>query len=160
VFAARCAACHGPDLEKPRGRFGYALDLARIAANPEMVIPFKPDESELWHLVQRDEMPPQGSPRGRPGASEKEIIRAWITAGAPPAAASALQDSRPNFRFCEQPDVSPATWAAVRRFLAWFGKFHLLDRHFPIALVAAAAIAGSWSALRRSRLSRRRSDSS
>jgi hypothetical protein len=142
---------------QPRGRFGYALDPERMASNPEMVIPFKPDESELCNLVQRDEMPPEGSPRGRPSASEKEIIRAWITAGAPPAAVSASQDSQPKINSGEQPVASPATWADARRFLAWFDWFHLLVLHFPIALVAAAAIAVSWSALRGSHLSRRRS---
>src|ERR1700678_3903139 len=60
VFAAKCAGCHGPDLAKPKGRFGYVLDLRRMAGNPEMVIPLRPDESELWVLVQRNEMPPAG----------------------------------------------------------------------------------------------------
>ena len=46
VFAATCASCHGPDLAKPKGRFGYVLDLQRIASNPEIVIPGRPDESE------------------------------------------------------------------------------------------------------------------
>ena len=64
VFATRCAGCHGPDLAKPKGRFGYVLNLRRIAANPEMVIPGRPTESELWILVQGDEMPPTDSPQG------------------------------------------------------------------------------------------------
>src|SRR4051812_15387288 len=62
VFAAKCAVCHGPDVARPRGRFGYVLDLHRVAANPEMVVPRRPDESELWALVEHDEMPPPGSP--------------------------------------------------------------------------------------------------
>ena len=41
VFAAKCAACHGPDLAKPKGRFGYVLDLVRVANNREMVVPFR-----------------------------------------------------------------------------------------------------------------------
>src|ERR1700680_4980726 len=51
IFAAKCAGCHGAALAKPKGRFGYVLDLARVAANPEIVIPSFPDESELWELV-------------------------------------------------------------------------------------------------------------
>ena len=39
IFSTRCAGCHGPNLPKPRGRFGYVLDLARVAANPEIVVP-------------------------------------------------------------------------------------------------------------------------
>src|ERR1700723_111017 len=37
IFAIKCADCHGPELTKPKGRFGYVLDLHRIAENPEMV---------------------------------------------------------------------------------------------------------------------------
>src|SRR5262249_23562337 len=62
VFAAKCAGCHGSDLAKPKGRFGYVLDLARVASNPEMVVPFRPSESELWELVQHGEMPPADAP--------------------------------------------------------------------------------------------------
>src|SRR5712671_3056872 len=72
VFSAKCAGCHGPNLPKPRGRFGYVLDLARIAANPEMVVPSSPDESELWELVRRGEMPPDDSPTGPLSEKEKE----------------------------------------------------------------------------------------
>lgn len=83
IFAAKCAGCHGADLAKPLGRFGYVLDLARVASNPEMVIPGSPDESELWELVQRDEMPPEDSPTGLLSSEQKEVIRVWIAAGAP-----------------------------------------------------------------------------
>ena len=82
VFAAKCAGCHGSDLAKPRGRFGYVLDLRRVAANPEMVVPLHPEESELWELVQRGEMPPSESPHGPLTPAQKEVIRAWIAAGA------------------------------------------------------------------------------
>src|SRR6476659_1144345 len=52
VFKTCCATCHGPELAKPKGRFGYVLDLERIASNPEMVIPFRADESELLALIE------------------------------------------------------------------------------------------------------------
>ena len=32
IFAVKCAGCHGADAEKPKGRFGYVLDLKRIPA--------------------------------------------------------------------------------------------------------------------------------
>src|SRR5262245_43968270 len=44
VFAAKCASCHGAHLAKPRGKFGYVLDLARVAANPKFVVPSQPDD--------------------------------------------------------------------------------------------------------------------
>jgi mono/diheme cytochrome c family protein len=83
VFKAKCAGCHGPDLPRPKGRFGYVLDLRRVAANPEIVIPGRPAESELWALVEHDEMPPPDSPHGPLSPAQKEAIRAWIAAGAP-----------------------------------------------------------------------------
>ena len=43
------AGCHGPDLAKPKGRFGYVLDLRRIASNPEMVIPQSTDRIRAVH---------------------------------------------------------------------------------------------------------------
>ena len=123
VFATKCAGCHGPDVAKPKGRFGYVLDLKKIAANPEKVIRFRPAESELWELVQHDEMPPKDSPRGALAPEQKEVIRAWIAAGAP--------------------DVSPLS--STDRIIRWLGKFHLLLIHFPIALVFAAGIGEFWS---------------
>src|SRR2546430_16264584 len=75
VFSAKCTACHGPNLAKPEGRFGYVLDLARVASNREMVVPSSPDESELWELVRRGEMPPEDSPTGSLSAAEKETIQ-------------------------------------------------------------------------------------
>jgi mono/diheme cytochrome c family protein len=83
IFRAKCAGCHGPDLPRPRGRFGYVLDLKRLAADPEKIVPGRPAESELWALVEHDEMPPPDAPRGRLTPSEKETVRAWIEAGAP-----------------------------------------------------------------------------
>ena len=47
AFSAKCAGCHGPDLRKPRGKFGYVLDLGRVAANPKLVVPGQPAESKL-----------------------------------------------------------------------------------------------------------------
>jgi mono/diheme cytochrome c family protein len=88
VFSAKCAGCHGPNLAKPKGRFGYVLDLARVAGNPELVIPSSPQESELWEHVHRDEMPPADAPSGPLSPEQKEVIRAWIAAGAPKAASA------------------------------------------------------------------------
>jgi mono/diheme cytochrome c family protein len=85
VFAAKCAACHGAGLAKPRGGFGYVLDLRRVAGNPQLVIPGKPDESELWMLLGNGEMPPPDAPKGPLNDNEKEVVRNWIAAGAPVA---------------------------------------------------------------------------
>lgn len=85
VFSQKCSECHGPGLSQPEGRFGYVLDLARLAQNPELVIPGEPAESELWILVQRNEMPPPAASAGPLNSSEKELVRRWIAEGAPSA---------------------------------------------------------------------------
>jgi mono/diheme cytochrome c family protein/uncharacterized membrane protein len=152
VFAAKCAGCHGPDLAKPKGRFGYVLDLARVASNREMVVPFRPSESELWDLVQRGEMPQPDSPTGTLTAQQKEVIQAWIAAGAPSAATPPSQDLPSMTQPAEEVAAEPTASPPGRRFLHWIGKFHLLLLHFPIGLLVAAAVAEGWSLVRASRV--------
>lgn len=84
LFAEKCAGCHNADLGKPEGRFGYVLDLQKVAANPELVIPSKPLQSELYLLIQEGEMPPKDSSFGKLTTAQKELVRNWIGAGAPP----------------------------------------------------------------------------
>jgi uncharacterized membrane protein/mono/diheme cytochrome c family protein len=135
VFSAKCAGCHGPNLAKPKGRFGYVLDVGRIAGNPEMVVPSSPDESELWELVRRGEMPPEESPTGPLSIVEKETIHDWIKAGAP---------ASPNVRAAaDPPETNPASSSVSRMTspLHRLGPFHLIAVHFPIALLIAAAVA-------------------
>jgi uncharacterized membrane protein/mono/diheme cytochrome c family protein len=139
IFAIKCAGCHGPDLAKPKGRFGYVLDLRRIAENPEMVIPLRPDESELWELIQRDEMPPNDSPHGALTPEQKEVIQAWIAAGAPDA--SPYSSELSLFTRSESPSSASIELDPVDRIVRLLGKFHLLLLHFPIALVLAAGLA-------------------
>ena len=151
VFASRCAGCHGPNLAKPRGRFGYVLDLKRVASNPEMVVPGSAGESELWELVRRGEMPPEDSPTGALTASQKEVIRSWIDAGAP-AVTAAPETADSSGSPTEGGAAGPTNVSFGRHFLIWLGKFHLLILHFPIALLAAAAGCEAWSMIRGSRL--------
>ena len=152
VFATKCASCHGPGLAKPKGRFGYVLDLPSVAENPEMVIPGRPEESELWTLVSRGEMPPRDAPFGPLTPAEKETIRAWIAAGAPDAVAEAAKrpsmdattpvgKAAPTAPFNNRLPTRSAAVEGADRAFRWLGKFHLLLVHFPIALAIAAAVA-------------------
>jgi uncharacterized membrane protein len=144
VFSAKCAGCHGPNLAKPKGRFGYVLDLERLARDPEKVIPSSPDESELWELVRLGEMPPEESPTGPLSNVEKETIHAWIAAGAP---ADTIVSAAANLP--ETPaSSSPFPEKSIFGFL---GPFHLVVLHFPIALLIAAAITEFWGAVNGSR---------
>jgi uncharacterized membrane protein len=145
VFSAKCAGCHGPNLAKPKGRFGYVLDLGRVARDPEKVVPSSPDESELWELVRLGEMPPEESPTGPLSNSEKEVIHDWIAAGAP---ADPIVSAAAN-----PPETNPATSSpsAEKSIVRLLGPFHLVVLHFPIALVIAAAVTELWGAINGSR---------
>jgi uncharacterized membrane protein len=134
LFAARCAECHGPALRQPLGRFGYVLDLKRVAENPRLVKPFDPEASKLWILIRNDEMPEDGEPLT---AKEKEVVRTWIATGAP---AGATQAAPP----VATPAAPPAGRSLLQRFFGWVGRFHILVIHFPIALLFAAALGEFW----------------
>lgn len=140
IFSAKCAGCHGPNLPKPRGRFGYVLDLARVAANPELVVPSAPQESELWELVRRGEMPPDDAPTGPLSEKEMATIRVWIAAGAP---VNLSPPATPNPQ-----ETTPPAPSLKTNILRRLGPFHLVAVHFPIALLISAAVAEFWRALR------------
>jgi uncharacterized membrane protein len=125
-------------LAKPKARFGHVLDLARVAANPGMVIPSFPDESEMWELVRLDDMPPEDSPTGPLSREEKEVIRSWIAAG---AQAIPLADLTPP-----ETSLGAPAQSVEQNILRWLGPFHVVAVHFPIALLIAAAFAEFWSA--------------
>ncbi|HWG43231.1 MAG TPA: DUF2231 domain-containing protein [Gemmataceae bacterium] len=135
IFQVKCVQCHGPDVRKPKGDFGYVLDLKRLAADSEKVVPGKPDESQLWQLVHDDEMPAEGAKAGPVTKEQKETIRAWIEAGAPPPSTEKDAPSSP----APQPK---------KHFLDWLGNFHVIVIHFPIALLLAAAVGELWYACR------------
>lgn len=84
IFEHKCNECHGSQLKKPEGKFGYVLDLKHMADNEDYVIRGKPQRSELFRLVNEGEMPPDDHPKTPPlTGEEKDIVRRWIEAGAP-----------------------------------------------------------------------------
>jgi uncharacterized membrane protein/mono/diheme cytochrome c family protein len=125
IFQARCAECHGANLARPKGKFGYILDLARVAANPKMVVPGMPAQSEIYQTVLHDEMPPPKSNRPPLTNEEKEIVKSWIEAGAP----APLPEKNTT--------VAPPLTLG-RRILRDVGQFHPPSAHFPIALLIVA----------------------
>jgi mono/diheme cytochrome c family protein len=150
IFLAKCSECHGRGLSRPKAAL-YLHELGPLAANREWVVPHEPEKSYLWTLIRDDDMPAKGAKAGPLNGQEKEIVRAWIAAGAPvpPSSAGPPQESAgsvstgtitPGPAF-----VSPSLTTSL---LAWFGKFHILVIHFPIALLTAAAI-GELMAARR-----------
>jgi mono/diheme cytochrome c family protein len=139
LFVARCAACHGPDLRRPKGKFGYVTDLERLAANRRLIVPSNPAESRLWQLVESDDMPPEDAPGGSLTSAEKRLIHDWIAAGAPSGTSAQDETIAPP-----PAPVEAAPPSLLMRLLGWLGRWHILVIHFPIALLTAAAAAEAW----------------
>ncbi len=149
VFSARCVTCHGAGLAKPKGGFGFVTDLARVAKDPEKVIPGNLAHSNLWLLVQSGNMPPNGSPTGPLSVVQKDMVKTWIEAGCPPPAPLQPLDPRteeasaPNPVPAQEDAPTPTSGAgpsALSRTVSFAGNFHLLVLHFPIALIVLAAL--------------------
>src|ERR1700728_3651996 len=85
IFEAKCLDCHGPELPRPKGKFGYVLDLKRVAENPDYIEKGHPEKSELFKMVFNDEMPGEDANVPPLTKEEKDIVKQWIEAGAPDA---------------------------------------------------------------------------
>jgi hypothetical protein len=138
LFRATCLECHGPDLASPEGEFGYVLDLPRMAADPELVVPGAPAMSELYLLILHDEMPGEDSDHGALSLIQKETVRRWIELGAlaPEPAAEGSGDAG-----AMSGPPSPRRASLLDRSLRWLGELHGPAVHFPVALLVVAALA-------------------
>jgi uncharacterized membrane protein/mono/diheme cytochrome c family protein len=133
IFEAKCADCHGSHLPKPKGKFGYVLDLKRVAENPKYIVLGDPKESELFQMVKNDEMPGEDADVPALTPEEKKTVEAWVLAGAPhelPAGVSASPETKPETKV-----------SFLRRVANWLGKFHPLSTHFPVGLLMTAVLA-------------------
>lgn len=137
IFEAKCLDCHGPELPRPKGKFGYVLDLKRMADNPEYIERGLPEKSELYKLVFSDEMPGEDANVPPLTKDEKEIVRQWIELGAPDAPALAGERTTPTVSVAEG-KVQMPLW---KQTLRWLGRFHPVSTHFPVALMLVAVFA-------------------
>jgi len=138
IFAAKCYECHGPQVQRPKG--GVSLhDLRQLATNSDLVVPASPDKSALWEVIQNAEMPPSYARAGPLNEEEKETIRSWIGSLPPADPSPASPDT-----------ISPASAPSGQQqsIFGWLGRFHILVIHFPIALLAAAALGEFMAAVR------------
>ena len=135
IFEAKCLDCHGSELPRPKGKFGYVLDLKRVAANPEYIDPGHPDESELYKMVRDDDMPGEDANVPPLTREEKETVRRWIELGAPESATPDRPAASVNG--AEQ-DMRMPVW---KRALRWLGRMHPVSTHFPVALMFVAVFA-------------------
>ncbi|MGA2063967.1 MAG: PSD1 and planctomycete cytochrome C domain-containing protein [Thermoguttaceae bacterium] len=83
IFTVNCFPCHGPDSASRKA--GLRLDRRESALKIGAIVPGKPDESELVNKVFADDpadrMPPPASHKTLT-ASQKDLLRRWIAAGA------------------------------------------------------------------------------
>ncbi len=140
IFEAKCIDCHGPELPRPKGKFGYVLDLKRVAANEEWVIRGKPADSELFSMVLHNEMPGEDANVPPLTPQELDAVKHWIELGAPgelPASKDA-EAATAAVLAVEQGKPDEPLW---RHGLRWLGQFHPLSTHFPVALMLVAVFA-------------------
>jgi uncharacterized membrane protein/mono/diheme cytochrome c family protein len=136
IFEAKCADCHGGHLPKPKGKFGYVLDLKRVAANSEYIIRGEPGKSELYQMVKNDEMPGEDADVPPLTPQEKKTVEAWVLAGAP-------HELPVGFSTTATPaeKKSGLKISFLHRVANWMGKFHPVSTHFPVALLMTAVLA-------------------
>src|SRR5207248_4393498 len=80
-------------------------------------------------------------------AEDKEVVRAWIEAGAP--GDSSLQVSPAAPPTAGRATTETGGRSSLKRTLRLVGKLHVLVIHFPIALLVAAVVAEMWSVWRK-----------
>lgn len=136
IFEAKCLDCHGPELPRPKGKFGYVLDLKRVAANPKFIARGHPEKSDLYIVVRDDDMPGEDARVPPLTKEEKETLRRWIELGAPEAEPAAAPE-RPAVVAANGAEKKPWWWRALR----WVGRFHPVSTHFPVALMLVAVLA-------------------
>lgn len=83
LLADRCFACHGPDANQRKAELRLDLE---TGVKKEVVVPGKPDESELLRRISttdpKDHMPPPASEKAPLTPEEVALFRAWIAEGA------------------------------------------------------------------------------
>jgi uncharacterized membrane protein len=139
IFEVKCIDCHGPELPRPKGKFGYVLDLKRVAGNADYVVPGHPEKSDLYDMVFKEDMPGEDANVPPLTKDEKEIVRRWIELGAPEPDASTASDHSASSAPAgvEQKPRMPF-WKQALRYI---GRFHPVSTHFPVALMFVAVFA-------------------
>ena len=86
IFSDFCFPCHGPDAQSRKADLRLDLPETTLRKNDPLVVPGKPEESELFTRMGHSEpnkiMPPPKFGK-TPSAAQRETIRRWIANGAP-----------------------------------------------------------------------------
>ena len=142
IFEAKCLDCHGPELPRPKGKFGHVLDLKRVADNPEYVLRGDATNSDIYVMVRDDEMPGEDANVPPLTAEEKEAVRRWIEIGAPHELPGAENEQPAAVSVADVAAPQMPTW---KRAVRWIGRFHPVSTHFPVALMYVAVLAEAFA---------------
>ncbi len=88
ILADRCFKCHGPDAEARKADLRLDLREPAVAAREDgpALRPFDKDQSEVYRRILSDDpdlvMPPPDSGKKPLSAEERQLLGAWIDAGA------------------------------------------------------------------------------
>ncbi len=96
ILAARCYACHGPDVQQNGLRLDSLAAALKGSENGKVIVPGDSAHSRLVRRLMARERPQM--PYGGPPLSDKQIalIRKWIDAGAPgPDSAEPVATAKP-----------------------------------------------------------------
>lgn len=149
LFENKCNDCHGAHLTRPKGKFGYVMDLKRVAANDDYVVAGDAAKSELFRLVNEDEMPGKEAKCGNATRAEKLALRAWIQLGAPTQLPTDLAARQAKLMEAKEAPVAvKKDDSFIGKLMEWLGRFHAASTHFPIALLMAALLSetlGWWT---------------
>jgi uncharacterized membrane protein len=141
IFERKCLDCHGPELPRPKGKFGHVLDLKRVAENPDYVVRGDPEKSDIYVMVRDDEMPGEDASVPPLTPAEKETVRRWVEIGAPHELPGAEKE-QPAVSVSEVTAPVMPTW---KRAIRWIGRFHPVSTHFPVALMYVAVLAEAFA---------------
>ncbi len=115
ILADSCYSCHGPDKQKSELRLDSPAAIQKGGKNGAVLVPGKPDKSTLYSRVilpkSDDDVMPSKGDLLKP--AQTELIRQWIAAGAPFAAAPPAKSDAPAGPVAKSDTAaSPATPAA------------------------------------------------
>jgi uncharacterized membrane protein/mono/diheme cytochrome c family protein len=150
LFEQSCAQCHdSAQRAKPKGDFGHVQDLARLAADTELVTPGQPMKSDLYRtMIEEDpefRMPPPDSDVHKPTEAEIKLVHDWIVGLAQPAVAVAVVAAPAPVPVLVVGKPKPKPKAPPSASTV-FARTHVMWVHFPVALLILAALV-DWLAL-------------
>lgn len=108
VFVERCVACHGSLKSEGGLRLDAASLITKGGDSGEIVVPGKPDNSELLRRVRAtddDRMPPEGSPLTK---EQIGLLQQWIVGGAVMPAEEAIPIGPQDHWAFQRPQPTPA----------------------------------------------------